>query len=258
MRGATKWSVVAREPMPVTMHTTHSSCRIQRAKICRTRISILSARHYHYYWGRFISKKNRLVFQRRRSNLESVFSVWGIMVHQLCLENSQAFVPKGISWAGEHFSLFPPQEDSCFQQAVGGDGYCHERNHSSPVFCKIEPLNNMVISQTCSDMGLNHAHFLYDAEVRCRNEEPSVGRLWHYVVRSKSFCLKSRPSRFPHTKCILQLNHISQIFAEINKLDISIASTWSGRVKRILKFSKESWNCGRGKWKKRKSFLYRH
>ena len=49
------------------------------------------------------------------------------MVHQLCLENSQAFVPKGSSSAGEHFLLPPPQEDSCFQQAVGGDGYRHEK-----------------------------------------------------------------------------------------------------------------------------------
>jgi hypothetical protein len=84
------------------------------------------------------------------------------MVHQLCLENSQAFVPKGGSSAGEHFSVFPRKEDSCFQQAIGGDGYCHEKYHSSHVFCKIEALNNMIISQTCSDNGLNHAHLLYD------------------------------------------------------------------------------------------------
>lgn len=97
------------------------------------------------------------------------------MVHQLCLKNSQAFVPKGSSSAGEHFSFFPPQEDSCFQQAFGADEYCHEKNHSSRVLCKIEALNNMIISQTCSDIDLDHAHLLCDAEVR----RPSRG----YVSR---------------------------------------------------------------------------
>jgi hypothetical protein len=69
-------------------------------------------------------------------------------------------VPKGSSSAGEYFSLRRPQKDACFQQAVGGDGYCHEKkkDHSSSVFYKIEALNNMITSQTCSDVGLNHAH----------------------------------------------------------------------------------------------------
>lgn len=100
------------------------------------------------------------------------------MVHQLCLEKSQAFVPKGSSSAGERFSFFPPQEDSYFQQAVGADGHCHENKHSSPAFCKMEALKNMIISQTCSDIGLNHAHLLYDAEVR----RPSQGNIRRRVV----------------------------------------------------------------------------
>jgi len=40
-----------------------------------------------------------------------------------------------------------------------------KNNHSSSVFCKIEPLNNMIMSQTYPDIGLNHAHLLYYAEV---------------------------------------------------------------------------------------------
>jgi len=58
--------------MSVTMHTTHNTCMIQRAKVSGTRIPVLSARHHHYY-GEDLFLKNRLVFQRRRSNLESVF-----------------------------------------------------------------------------------------------------------------------------------------------------------------------------------------
>jgi len=38
--------------------------------------------------------------------------------------------PKG------HFLLPPPQGESLFQEAVGGVGYCDERDHSSSEFHK--------------------------------------------------------------------------------------------------------------------------
>jgi hypothetical protein len=90
---------------------------------------------------------------------------------------------------------------------------------------KIEPLNNIITSQTCSDTG-------YYAEVRWS----SRGNVLQWVVtlccEVQVFLSEKQNShlslRFPYSKWILKLTYISHTFAEINKLDISIERPWSG------------------------------
>ena len=190
------------------MHTTHSTCMLQRTKTCGTRIPVLSARHHHYYWRRFISKKKTAFFLKKEEGLTSDQSFSrAILLHQLRLENIQAFVPKGSSSAGEHFSLPPPHEDSCFQQAVGGDWYCHENNHSCYVFCKIEALNSLIISQTCSDTGLNHAHVFYYAEVRWPLRGKVLQRVVALCCEVEILFSESQAFKVPTCQLDIKINH---------------------------------------------------
>ena len=69
----------------------------------------------------------KLVFQRRRSNLESVFQYEQLWYINCVRRTAKLLCRKEVHRQANIFLLLPPQEDSCFQQAVGGDGYRHKK-----------------------------------------------------------------------------------------------------------------------------------
>jgi hypothetical protein len=116
--------------------------------------------------GEDLFLKNRLVFQRRRSNLESVFQYEQLWYTSYTWRTTRLLCRKEVHRQANIFFWPPPQEVLASNRLSEEMDTVMKKNHSSSVFCKIEPLNNMIMSQTCSDIGLNHAHLLYYAEVR--------------------------------------------------------------------------------------------
>jgi len=61
------------------------------------------------------------------SNLESVFQYEQLWYTNYIWRTGKLLCRKEVHRQANIFLLPPPQEDSCFQQAVGGDGYSHEK-----------------------------------------------------------------------------------------------------------------------------------